>query len=352
MRSLAVFTLATILGGAWTGVPSRAGEPASWPRDWPVYRHVVIVVEENKDYDQIIDNPAAPYINQVLRAEGANFTRMYGEEHFSEGNYFWLLSGSNQDVGYFDEIPPGSIDRPSLGGQLFGLHPKEDRSFRGYAEDLPGAGSLVERDGHYARKHVPYVSFLDLQRDGRDRLVNLPFTAFPTRPEQFDELPTVAMVIPNLMNDMHGDKDKDIVIPDDNGWIHRGDTWLREHLDPYYQWAKQHNSLLIVTFDENTDSTGYVGPTNPALGPNSLGPNPSYETTRALRVAENRIPTLFAGAHVNPGDYTEGKGITHVNLLRTLEAMYGLPRLGAQQVNAAHFGIGDHFIWDVFSKAK
>jgi hypothetical protein len=32
--------------------------------------------------------------------------------------------------------------------------------------------------------------------------------------------------------------------------------------------------------------------------------------------------------------------------------MYGLPRLGAQQVNAAHFGIDDHFIWDVFSKAK
>ena len=106
----------------------------------------------------------------MLRAEGANFTRMYGEEHFSEGNYFWLLSGSNQDVGYFDEIPPGSIDRPSLGGQLFGLHPKEDRSFRGYAKDLPGAGQLLaERDGHYARKHVPYVSFLHLQRDGRDR---------------------------------------------------------------------------------------------------------------------------------------------------------------------------------------
>ena len=40
-------------------------------------------------------------------------------------------------------------------------------------------------------------------------------------------------------------------------------TPVSEHLDPYYQWAKN-NSLLIVTFDENTDSTGYVGPTNPA----------------------------------------------------------------------------------------
>src|SRR5262245_40676260 len=42
-----------------------------WPAGLPVYDHVVIVIEENKDYEQIIDNPNAPYLN-ALREEGAN----------------------------------------------------------------------------------------------------------------------------------------------------------------------------------------------------------------------------------------------------------------------------------------
>ena len=67
----------------------------------------------------------------------------------------------------------------------------------------------------------------------------------------------------------------------------------------------------------------------------------------------NRIATIFAGARIKPGDYAEGKGITHVNILRTLEAMYGLPRAGAQQPNAAGGGIRDDFIiTDIFANAK
>jgi hypothetical protein len=42
-----------------------------------------------------------------------------------------------------------------------------------------------------------------------------------------------------------------------------------------------------------------------------------------------------------------------VNILRTLEAMYRLPRSGAQQPNAAGGGIrDDYLITDVFVKAK
>ena len=70
----------------------------------PVYDHVVIVVEENKDYEQIIGSAAAPYIN-LLKKEGASFTKMYAEEHHSQGNYFWLFSGSNQGVGFYDDVP-------------------------------------------------------------------------------------------------------------------------------------------------------------------------------------------------------------------------------------------------------
>ena len=74
---------------------AAAADPIPWPSTLPVYDHIVIVVEENKDYEQILGGHDAPYLGK-LAAEGASFERMFGEEHFSQGNYFWLFSGSNQ----------------------------------------------------------------------------------------------------------------------------------------------------------------------------------------------------------------------------------------------------------------
>jgi acid phosphatase len=65
-------------------------------------------------------------------------------------------------------------------------------------------------------------------------------------PSDYDSLPTVSFVIPNMVNDMHNG-----VVPTS---VTAGDTWLRQHLDGYYNWAKDHNSLLIVTFDESSES--------------------------------------------------------------------------------------------------
>lgn len=88
------------------------------------------------------------------------------------------------------------------------------------------------------------------------------------------------------------------------------------------QWAKNNNSLLIVTFDENDDVDQYHGLTDPRVTPN---PSDSNNYRRQLDL-QNRIVTIFAGARIRPGHkpdaYPEGKGITHVNILRTIEAMY------------------------------
>jgi hypothetical protein len=44
---------------------------------------------------------------------------------------------------------------------------------------------------------------------------------------------------------------------------------------------------------------------------------------------------------VKAGQYPERNGITHVNILRTIEAMYGLPKSGAQQEHVVGAGISD-----------
>ncbi|HYV34529.1 MAG TPA: alkaline phosphatase family protein [Gemmataceae bacterium] len=326
--------------------PEGSGAPPiKWPAGLPVYDHIVIVVEENKDYEQIIDNPKAPYINDVVRKEGANFTRMFGEEHDSEGNYFWMFSGSNQGVGFRDVIPTEKnnpnypFKTPNLGAALIA----KGLSFKGYSEDLPEIGSKVNfappkaKGQPYARKHVPWISFANVPHGNTvETSSHLRFKDFPTDPAQFKNLPTVAFVIPNQNNDMHnGQLDASIV---------KGDAWLKTNLDAYYQWAKSNNSLLIVTWDESHNrKPTFIGLTNPFVDP----------VDQHQRNIQNHIPTMFAGAHIKPGNYSEGKGITHVNILRTIEAMYGLPRAGRQQPNAEAGGIrDDYIITDVFVGAK
>jgi acid phosphatase len=350
MKKLALLVVLLTASGVSVGSSGSTGAAAAnkppstlpWPARLPVYDHVVITMEENKDYDQIIDNVNAPYINFTLREEGANFTQMYGEEHNSEGNYFWLFSGSNQTVGFKDVVPNKDnnpaypFQAPNLGASLI----TRGKTFKGYSEDLPEIGSsclytVKGGDTIYARKHVPWVSFANLPNGKTVKTSsNLRFADFPTDPARFGSLPTVAFVVPNQENDMHNGKPAQS--------IPRGDSWLKKNLDPYYRWAKKNNSLLIVTWDESDNKTNYLGLTNPLVQPRN----------KFHRDLQNRIPTIFAGAHVKPGDYCEGgKGITHVNILRTLEAMYGLARAGAQQPNAAGGGIrDDYIITDVFEK--
>lgn len=321
MKRLLLFpALALLLSACVTSHTSTMGT-TTWPAGLPVYDHIVIVVEENKDFDEIIGSTDAPYINS-LASQGASFTAMYGEEHHSQGNYFWLLSGSNQNVGFDDTIPTSS-NNPSYPFQASNLAQQliaAGLSFKGYSDALPSIGYQEDAQGNYARKHVPWISFANIP-DGTTVATssNLRFLDFPT---SYSDLPTVSFVIPDLIDDMHSASVQD------------GDTWLQQNLRNYVQWAQANNSLLIVTFDEDNDTSGYTGLTDPASSDNSM---------------QNRIATIFVGAHVKPGQYAEGNGITHVNILRTLEAMYGLGTSGAQQPNAVKAGITDSYIiTDVF----
>jgi phosphatidylinositol-3-phosphatase len=306
---------------------AAAADPPPWPSNLPRYDHIVIVVEENKSYNEIIGKPAtppsdvlscraggksgAPYINK-LKADGASLTNMFAEEHQSEGNYFWLFSGDNQKVEFGDQIPRKQFTTSNLGTQLINKQLiNKQLSFKSYSEGLPTIGSKQQEsaDHTYARKHVPWVSFDNLPRGNTvETSSNLRFLDFPSDRSDYSKLlPTVAIVIPNLNDDMH------------DGTIEAGDDWLCKHLGPYYKWAQTNNSLLIVTFDE--DNGDERGPTDPAL-------------------KQNHIATIFAGAHVKPG-YADATPLTHVNILRTIEAMYGLPKSGAQQPLAVRAGISD-----------
>ncbi len=241
----------------------------------PRPEHVVVVIEENHTYDEILgqtSKPQDPFLRR-LAAGSAVFTDAQAITHPSEPNYLALFSGSTQNV-VDDSAPAGPYTTPSLGGEIIAAGYR----FAGYSESLPKIRYTGGSVGAYKAAHNPWYQFADVPASA-----NLPFTRFPAK---FSKLPTVSFVVPNLKHDMH------------DGTIAQADQWLRANMKRYSTWAQKHNSLLVVTWDENDDSA-----------------------------VDNQIPLLFDGPMVRPGQYAEQ--INHYNVLRTIEDMYGLPPLGA-----------------------
>jgi acid phosphatase len=277
-----------VLAGCATGTgPAAAPAPAS-PAPAPAAPqasaaptpgrpdHVLIVVLENKDEGDAMSE--GPYLRS-LAASGAVLTDMHAETHPSQANYLALFSGSTQGVG--GDACPLTLDGPNLATRLADA----GQTFAGYAEDLPEAGFPGCRAGGYVRRHVPWASFRSVPT-----AANQPLTAMPADPSA---LPTVSFLIPNLCHDMHDCS------------IAEGDAWLRGAVDGYAQWARTHNSLLLVTFDESESDDD----------------------------TDNHIATVAVGEHVVPGPVA---GRTdHYGLLRTLEDLYGLPPLGRSAAASA-----------------
>src|SRR5438552_2665021 len=77
--------------------------------------HIVIVIEENHSFSEIIGNAQAPYINSLAN-QGALFTQSFAITHPSQPNYLALFSGSTQGIA--DNSCPNSFSAPNLGGNL------------------------------------------------------------------------------------------------------------------------------------------------------------------------------------------------------------------------------------------
>ena len=261
---------ALAVGGAIVATQHEAPAVQPTASTVPLFDHIVLVMFENKKYSSINGSSSAPYFNS-LAAQGAKFTNSFAITHPSQPNYVALLSGGTQ--GITDDSCPrdlGSVT--NLGSQLIGA----GRTFKGYSEAMPSDGYTGCSSSTYRRKHNSWVDFSNVPAAS-----NVRYSSFPT---DFTQLPTVSFVTPDMCNDMHDCS------------IGTGDTWLNNHLDGYAQWAKTHNSLLVVTFDEDSGTS------------------------------VNQIFTTFVGAHVIAGSYSES--INHYTVLRTLESAYGLPGIG------------------------
>lgn len=268
-----MLTLSLFLS-VWTAAASAA-EPK------PAFNKVLIVVLENTD---LADALAQPFMAELAK-KGGLLKDYRAVRHPSQPNYIAMIAGSTHGVS---SDRNHTLDQPHIGGLL----DKAGKTWKAYAEDYPGNCFLGKSSGSYVRKHVPFLSFKDVQKDPAKCGRVVEASAFAADLKA-GTLPDYAMYIPDMNNDGH-----------DTG-VSFADKWLAKTFGPVLKDPALPSDLLIVfTFDEDSTSGG-----------------------------DNTVYTVLYGAGVAPGSVSVVR-TGHYSLLRTIEDALGLGTLGLEDAKA------------------
>jgi Phosphoesterase family len=333
---IAVVLISAYLGGATaqstTPVPSisadqsnqaEAKKPAQEKKDDAAvaaakssahhFDRVVIIVLENGDYEAAVrdKNLAA------LSAKGASFSNFHALFHPSYPNYLAMVAGSDFGIhrrGRY--LADRQVNFPNDGAHktIAARLIASGLDFKNYAEELPEGNCPYRIDnqhvskrkaGDYVRRHVPFLSFGEVQEKWCDRVVRVDSSKsnsllggddFFVRDAKAG-LVAYSFYSPNMNNDGH------------NTNVGVAGAWVSKFLDKTFTEKLRKDTLVIVTFDESDHNS------------------------------DNRIYTLFLGDMVKDASQQDPKVLdrhyTHYNVLRTIEDNFGLQPLAEGDRDAA-----------------
>jgi hypothetical protein len=275
--------VAAVLLLALLALPGAAGARGGVP----AFRHVVVIVFENKEESSVVGRAEAPTFARMADAY-ARFGRYYGVAHPSLPNYLALVSGST--FGISSDCTTCLVAGRSLAGTLAAA----GRTWKTYAEGLPRAGFTGPSAGRYAKKHDPFLYFREVLARPAWRARVVPLTSL-RRDVARNAVPAFSLVVPDLCHSMHDCS------------VATGDAWLRGTLPPLLQLPE---TVVFVVFDEGVTTLRGGG----------------------------HVPALALGTAVLPGSrYDRVTG--HCGLLRTVEDAWSLPLLGCSRRAASITGI-------------
>jgi len=200
------------------------------PVGQPTFSHVVLVLEENHSYSDVIGSSSMPYFNSLASQYGLA-TQYFADAHPSIPNYLMLTTGLTET---FDDSFSGTISDDNVVRELV----KAGKTWKSYAESLPSPGYLGTDSGLYVRRHNPFTYLSDVHNDAAQAANIVPFTQFGADFAS-NALPQYSFIAPNLMNDAH------------DGSLAQADAWLQTNIAPLLaNSAFLSSGLLIITFDE------------------------------------------------------------------------------------------------------
>ena len=357
--SSAVLLSLGLAAAAQAAAPPDVRAPLGARAVLPPIRHVFVLLLENQSYGVSFGSRTpASYLARTLPARGALLAHYYAIGHASLGNYIALVSGQAPNLATQLDCPTYQDFRPTAPrldehGQLPGagcVYPRIVRSlpdqleaagftWRAYMEDMgknparesstcghvrlgaPEKTNSASRGDQYAAKHNPFVYFhaiIDDQARCDSHVVNLEHL-----PQDLSSAATTAnysFITPNLCSDGH-----DVhCIDGRTGGLTAIDEFLGRWV-PLIEAAPAFlaDGMLIITFDES-DGAGAEGSSaccgeQPLPGarfpPGFSGPG------------GGRVGAIVLSKFVKPGTVSTVP-YNHYSLLRTVEAIFGLPYLG------------------------
>jgi hypothetical protein len=264
------------------------------------FDRVLIIVLENQGYSAAMSNEFLA----KLATKGTSFRNFKNLYHPSYPNYLAMIAGSSFGMHSNSQINlPDDAQHRTIADLL---------DWKNYAENYPTSVQpyLKADAGKYARKHVPFLSFVKIQKESYNNVVSVdtkdPHNAFVTEVEMFRKdpkkfpLPRYMFYSPNLDDDGH-----DPFYYSRKG-LQKTSRWLETFFRTWFPWDHKEMSgtLVIVTFDESE-------------GDEKI----------------DRIYTVFLGDMVRiqmvDNEYN------HYSVLRTIEDNFGLPPLNSGDTNAA-----------------
>lgn len=269
------------------------------------FDRVVIIVLENGDYEAAVRDPNL----SALAAHGASFSNFHALFHPSYPNYLAMIAGTDFGIhgrGRFLADRQTNFPNDSAHKTIADRLIASGLDFKNYAEELPEGDCPYRIDnqhvskskkGDYVRRHVPFLSFKEVQEKWCDRVVrvdsskgNSIFGDDSTFVRDAKAgLVAYSFYSPNMNNDGH------------NTNVGVAAAWVSKFLDKTFSEKLRKGTLVIVTFDESDHNS------------------------------DNRIFTLFLGDMVKDASQQDPKVLdrryTHYNVLRTIEDNFGLEPL-------------------------
>ena len=285
---VAAITIAALAGvfsgtGAHAATHLTATAPCAGSAAPATYQHVILIMEENHSYNQVIG--PEPYQTSLSKACGvaADYT---GITYPSLPNYIALTSGAiPSGIAGKDCTPSASCE--STAPSIFSQVP----SWKVFAESMPGNCSLQNSsNGLYVPRHTaaPYYKTLAGCATNDVPLGTATSGAFVSALSS-GNLPAFSLVAPNTTDDAHG------------GCETCADNWLKTWIpkivaSPAYQNG---STAIFITYDSDNKS------------------------------AKNHVATLVIAPSVVPGTCAK-TAFSHYSLLRTEEDILGIStHLGA-----------------------
>ncbi len=269
-------------------LPPPAETPTLIPtlRPVPAFKHIVILIFENREFGFVIKNPQMPNYNRLAK-ENALLTQEFAIMHPSLPNYLALIGGDT--FGITENCEDCIISARTLVDEI------EDAglTWKTYQEDFPRP-CFLGSSHIYVQKHNPFIYFDSIRLDAErcnSHIVNL-----NTLPDDLTSgnLPNFVFITPNICNSAH---DCD---------LKTADTWLGPWMEQLQAYpGMREDGLIILTWDEGQGNHGCCG-IDPAGG---------------------RVATVFISGKVKPG-LQDATPYTHYSILKTISAAFDLPQIG------------------------